>query len=271
MPHSAEKKILYICMGRYGDIIHASLYANQLLSKGYEIHWLTIPYYADVVRACCPNCRDMLYVCDPNDDWKDVPTKQIIVEYPGYGKYLSVQPGAREHHQEMLASGLGMLGYVRWIVESATGVVIDRNILDYATCTYDKPLEARIIARADTPLCIIAPETKSIKTLFDEKKILSLMDKYEEDYFVVVLTKDRYEGDQRIIDKNVFGISFLDCINLIRRCAIFIGQDSGLSWGALYSDCKKFIYHRPERVRQTNVMYHTIDESACDIMAHGEV
>ncbi len=53
---------------------------------------------------------------------------------------------------------------------------------------------------------------------------------------------------------------------LIRDVMFFVGQDSGMTWCSLFSDCKKRVYHNKSRIDMTNTYFSVIDKNAEDIV-----
>src|SRR5262249_50306762 len=107
--------VMFCCMGRHGDIILASLYANQLIAKGLDLTWLTLPFYKELVSTVCPRCKIITVPVNPTDQWGETTTHDLSQSHKGYKYHVNAQPGAREHHGRLINSGVSRVDFVRQI------------------------------------------------------------------------------------------------------------------------------------------------------------
>jgi len=248
--------VLFACMGRYGDVIHASLHANRLISMGYDITWLTIPMYASLVNVVSPDSKVLLF--NNNDSAWEAITYKTLREYQGYCFYINAQPGAPEYHDLWVGTGKSMMECLSDIVRDSLSSPMMANGVDnkYIQCLppiNDYGKYALVRGLPCPPVvcdCIVAPEIISTTAIWPEGGLEGVIKKYKPD---LVLTKK-------------CGYSFLQCISIIRACKLFIGQDSGLAWAALYSNCKKIIYHTKKRISETNMLFSKLNNSYEDVI-----
>lgn len=265
-----DKSVLFNVQGRYGDIIMASMVANMLKEKDYKITWSTIPYYTDMLSVVDPTARKLTrteHLQYPNFPWGDLDTEQLRNIYPDrFRYYINAQPGSRENHDMLLQSGLHIAVFIKKRVEEIINEPLPNNFIDYLCPFKDAPIVPPDME--DRPLCIIAPEVISVESAFGgNDHIDELYEEYSKDYFVQVITKeppnDRIWKELR--GRYLYNMTFMECMRLLMSAKLFIGNDSGLAWAALYNrDCKKIIYHKVERLLQTNAWYNFIDPLAED-------
>jgi len=124
------------------------------------------------------------------------------------------------------------------------------------------------------PLAIIAPEVMSIPiSALSDDDIDELFKKYSVTHDVRLLVKKRPQGlsTKDVNAKYLFGYTFGQCVSIMMQAKLFIGNDSGLAWVALYNrECKKIIYHHRKRLNQTNVWYEQLDPLAKDVVVEGK-
>lgn len=251
-------------MGRYGDIILGSFVANMLIDKGYNVTWLTIPYYRVVVEAVCEKAKVICVDAPPGCPWKTTSSKAMRDGYPGYRYYINSQPGSPEHHNRLMKSGMHTAWFVKAISEGVISAKLSDNFLAFARLRKLRGFMLGINQR----LAIVAPESISSKSLIDNKIIEKVHREYGKEYCVKILTKDRPVGNViGNVNQYLFGFTFVECISLLQQTSIFVGNDSGLAWAALYNKkCRKIIYHRSNRIKQVNTHFSKLDSSARDII-----
>lgn len=261
-----EKKILYALPGRFGDVIIGSMITNMLLEQGYSVTWLTIPHYKEFIALICPRARVITTPESPQLTWSSVSTKQMRDGYPGYRYYINGQPGSPEHHSNCVSSGKHMAWFMKGIVEAVVGRSLPDNWRDYRTLSHEYPVELSNREQGK-PIAIIAPEVVSIPTLIAPERLTELFNAHSAEYDVRIVTAKCPAGfpHPAIRRKSFFNRTFIDALMLIKQAELFIGNDSGLAWASLYSDCRKIIYHHKWRLNETNVYYNRIDPLAQDI------
>jgi len=259
-----KPRVLFVCMGRHGDVIHASFHANRLIQMGFDIVWLTIKLYEPVVRCVCPDCKIRLYNENDCVDWEMLSLSEIKTAYPGYDFYVNAQPGAQEHHNNYIRSKKSIVEFLDGIVRAAVPIKTDMNVLRYAVVK-NLP-DVRVPDRTGKPLCIIAPNSISAPTVWPHNGLEGIVRFYKDKYDVRMLVKT--QGEIRPIESAswLYGYTFVECLSILSRCDLFIGQDSGLAWGAMLFKCKKVIYHDRRRLELTNTRFSDIDNSFQDIV-----
>jgi hypothetical protein len=116
-------------------------------------------------------------------------------------------------------------------------------------------------------LCIIAPEIVSTTEAWPEGGIAGVYEQYAGKYDVWFMVKDPKCVPEKYQSKVLCGNTFLQCISILKQSPLFIGQDSGLAWAAMYSPlCRKIIYHSKKRIFETNMIFGDIDNTYEDII-----
>jgi hypothetical protein len=104
--------------------------------------------------------------------------------------------------------------------------------------------------------------------VINEAMVLELLDKYSKDYEVRVLVEDLPDNFNRGLKRYyLWNVSFIDCIFLIKKARLFIGNDSAMAWVSMYNpQCDKIIYHRKERIEKFHNYFNRIDPKAKDVI-----
>ena len=277
---TGTKRILYCLGGRKGDIIAGSMVANQLISMGYKLTWLTIPSNYDLVVNVCPDATvETIPSVTAQDDWGYMDTWMMAEQYTGLGYefFINAQFGSPENHYPYTVSGLDPM---RWLTERVQKIILDK--LDSEHRKYLRLKKKNIYQNVyeiisntglmelqpHDKLAIIAPEAITSRVMTDDMA-LSLYEEYTaKGYVTKILVKERPYNIpfRQARTKYLWSLSFVDCIHVIKRSDIFLGNDSGLSWASLYSDGKKFIYHDKSRIDVVNTYFSYLDENAIDLM-----
>ena len=260
------RSVLFCLPGRWGDIILGSMIVNMLIEREYEVSWVTLPHYADFVNLICRRAKVKRMTESMQMKWASLSTKEIHERYPGFRFYINAQPGSPEHHSNCVTSGTHMAWFVKQIVENIIEERLPDNFRDYLTLSRERTMD---LADKKRPLAIIAPEAISLpKVPLTKERVNDLYDKYSVDYHVRILTPERPNDidGRRAHERHFYGVSFEECLFLIRQSKLFIGNDSGLAWASLFSPCKKIIYHCQERIEQTAMFYNRLDPNAEDII-----
>jgi len=264
----AESVLVAGC-GRFGDIIHASMYVNQMINDmRLAVYWITIPYYRHTVSAVCPDAKLKLYGESPEMFWYSTDTYQMSKDFPGYDAYVNAQPGAPQHHGSLMDSGIMITDYLRNHFEECLGREFNKNlkrylVLDDKTTYWSKWNRDK----GAKPLCIIAPGAISAKTMWGNEELVAFYNKYSKDYDVRLIYHKIPDNTARVLRRAaITRITFPQAIGIIKDAALFIGQDSGLAWASLYSDCKKIIYHRKSRMVRVLTRFSEIDPSIEEVV-----
>lgn len=256
-----EKTVLFIMPGRLGDTLMTAPLANDLISRGYKLTWLTTNVYESLVRTVCPDAEIALYAKDT--DWIDAKTSEARAIYPDYQYYLNMQPGSTDNNHKWVGTGFTMVEFVCSVIRKEMGINCG---LRWNIDAVGLPDVAKINTHGK-PLCIIAPEIVSTPAVWPEGGITAVYNQYKDEYDVKILVKDKtpFAGYQE--GAVLSGYTFLQCISLLRQCTLFIGQDSGLAWAAMYSTlCRKIIYHTKKRISETNMFFTQIDNTYEDVV-----
>lgn len=247
--------------GRYGDTILASIVVNMLTAAGHKVLWATPAGLMNLVAAVAPDAQSVVHPAFKDWGYNDKVNSEGLKEvFPGYDAYVNVQFGASEDYAHL--SGKHPLRWLRDKVERLTGVSLGTNWKDFLVYRNDR--EVAIPDRTDKPLAIIAPDGISdYPPLFWCGTLLrEVHDRLSETYDVRLLvehprgTPDGY--------KYLHGYTFVDAIKLIQKADHFVGQDSGLSWAALYSSCTKEVYHRRGRYETYKTSFTEVDPTVIE-------
>lgn len=255
------KTVLLACFGRNGNIVHASLYANQLIKLGYSVTWLTLQFYKGLVAAVCPGASVQVPLGEPMSEWGYTDTYEMSKNYPGFGYYLNAQISSPEHYSALAGSGLSVVDYLKSHVESVTGEKLDTTPLAHAEFKhfpYGYPTGGK-------PLCIIAPETRG-GMFWDEDTLVRMYEEYSVGYDVRILARE-FPNASRLRRRYLARLSFAGAIALMREASLFVGVNSGLAWGSLYGSGDKKVHHRN---RRTLVRYSKLDSKCEDIFPGGQ-
>jgi hypothetical protein len=260
------ERVLIICMGRNGDIIAASIVVNMLIKKGFKVDWLTIRNYVELVGAVCPKASVLVWPnASPDGLWAQASVDEISLQYPYYTHYINLQLGSPENHDAYIASKMHPLEFLSRKASSSPGILMWKEYTNYLE--YDE----RIVVDFDKPskpLCIIAPEAITSNAM-SEELVAQLVSKYSEEYDIKIVCSQRPSGVsfRQSKQKYIYGQKFFELIKILMHASLFIGNDSGLAWAALYNKkCKKIIYHNAKRYQLTNNKYSAIDPNAEDII-----
>lgn len=273
-PIHAGGTVLVAAMARLGDVVAASMVINMIIAQNINVSWMVINRYVKIAKRFSPNAKIISVepiVGGPQGEWSETTTEQMKKRYPGYGKYINCQIGARENHQSYITSGLHPCEWMKNLCNSILGLSLPDNYRDFLS--FDSrgiTISDRQLVLPDT-LAIICKDSMTVPPfppeMFDKifKELLS--QGYSPRY--LVKEKPDHLSIRTIRAEYIYGLSIEQCIIAIQRAKLFIGQDSGLSWCSLLSPCKKKIYHRKERIEIVNTFYRQIDENAEDIIVGG--
>ena len=263
----ADSTALVSCCGRYGDIIHISLYVNQMIKNmGIAVDFITIPYYKSLACSVCPGAKVKVFGESPDLDWYSADTYRLSRDFPGYDTYINAQPGSPQHHGCIFGTGVAITDYMRTHFEESLGAELDRDLLKYREFNDDgiRPVEMQ---RNGKPLCIIAPEAISAKTMWSMSDLIEFYGRYSGEYDVKYIYKTMPQNTPKEVRRNIVNrISFVQAICVLKRAELFIGQDSGLAWASLYSNCHKIIYHRKSRMVDVLTRFSDIDSTIQEVV-----
>jgi hypothetical protein len=250
------KTVLFALMGRYGDIISGSFIANMLIDAGFKVKWFTKPYYEELVKVVCEEAE--VLCIDSKSDWEETTAHEMRIKHFGYDHYINAQLGSKENFNNFMKLDTSPQGYMKKIAEEATGNKLSNDYLRYAKL---KPLK-RVNIERNKPLAIIAPETRSVMPAMSQTVVEENYERYKNEYCVKILVeKEPKEQD----DRYLYGYTFVECVSLLQQASLFISNDSGLAWAALYNSlCKKIIYHQKKRVEKINLLYKELEPGAED-------
>jgi hypothetical protein len=264
-----DKSVLFSCQGRYGDIIMDTMIVNMLISKGYRVTFLTIPYYNDMLCYILPDVKRIMKFDHINFkmyEWGDMSTEQLRKHYQGqFRYYINGQPGTNENHDTLLKTGLHMAAFIKARVEDIIDEQLPDNYIDFLPKLPYKHYQVTDL-EPGKGLAIIAPEVISTASAFDGAAIDKMFEDLSSEYNVRILTKNRPELPfSQIRGRYIYGLSFNQCIQVLMGAKLFVGNDSGLAWASMFNrDCNKIIYHKVKRLLETNVWYNFIDPKAKD-------
>lgn len=264
--------VLFSAMARLGDVVAASMIANMIIAKGFKLTWITIKKYEDFVRRICPDAQVIgiePMIGGPLGEWSETSTDKMKHDFPRYDCHINAQLGSRENHNLYTTSGKHPCVWMRDLCNMSLGVDLGndfRKHLVFNDRSFSIP--ERDLKITDN-MVIIAREAKTSPALTVESARVIFNDYKERGFSPKYLLEKRpndHVSFRELNENYIFGLTIEQCIYLIRRVEVFVGQDSGLSWCSLYSDCRKQIYHNKARVEMVNTYFGMIDDKAEDVV-----
>jgi hypothetical protein len=204
---------------------------------------------------------------DPYDIWSETTSYQMMDTMKGYDVYINAQFGARENHDYYIRSGKSPLDWLKEKVETALSI----RLMDLYKSNLVFNEEPRAIKMPWTDptkkYALICPGARTSQALTEETVDKLYNQLIEQGWDVKILVEKRPDlPNVKLREKYTYGYTFVECISIIKKCQLFIGNDSGLAWASLYSDCDKKIYHTKERIAKVNTWFSKIDPKAEDIL-----
>jgi uncharacterized protein YueI len=258
-----SKQILFSVFGRSGDIIGASIICNILTYMGYKVTFLTLPMYLNLVRHVCKNViAKSIPNVDPN--LSILGKVNINIKKSKFDYYIDAQVGSDYNHDRYIGSGLSPLEYLVKMVKDVHN--IDIPMVNFKDFIWLKDPIKPILKHHKR--AIIAPKAITAPCLTNSLVVKIYEDLKTKNYDVKLLDKNNLINEFPMINKEdfLFGYSFVESLYLLKECEIFVGNDSGLAWGSIYSDCTKYIYHWKNRIKLTSNYFKKIDEKFNDIL-----
>lgn len=247
-------------IGRYGDTILVSIVVNMLVASGHTVKWITSQPYLDLVTRIAPGAEIGIHPLFKNTVYTDEVSSVVFRDlYPGHDVYINAQFGAREDYSYL--SGKHPLHWLRNKVEKLTGIGLGTNWKDFLI--YRNEHDLTIDRDPEKPLAIISPHIISARPpVFTSEKLQEIHETLCQKYDVRLLVEKAPEEPDgyRYLD----GYSFVDAIKIIQMADHFVGQDSGLSWAALYSSCSKEVYLRRARYDIYKFSFAEVDPSVVE-------
>lgn len=270
-PMPSGSYVLIAAMARLGDIIAASMIINMIINKGFNVSLLVIMIYEKIARRLCPNAKIISVepvTGGPYGEWSETTTIQMRQKYPSYSTYINIQIGARENHQSYVTSGKHPCVWMRDQCNNALGVDLGGDFKSFLF--FNKtgiPFNDRNV-KVPERLAIISKETKTTIP-FPDEMFTSIFDALKNEGYsprYLVKTRPQNLATKKIREEYIYGLTVEQCILLLMKASYFVGQDSGLSWCALFSNCCKKIYHHKDRIQSVNTLFNQIDPTAEDII-----
>lgn len=266
--------ILFCLPARAGDIIGGSMIANQLIDKGHDLSWICLKSTQELVSYVCPKAN--VYITGSSakeQEWGYLDTWQMKEMYPGHSIYINAQFGAPENHYNYVTSHMRPMDWLKEMVERITGINLSDKYTSFLSRSYDikdvlKGFGLLELVPSDK-FAIIAPHARTVvPALTSDMAIKKAKELNDQGYVTRFLVKNKPDdiGFRQAKMMYIWGMTFPECINLLRRADIFIGNDSGMSWASLYSKCKKEIYHSQDRIEKVNTYFSALDQNATDII-----
>ena len=265
-------RLLWACFARRGDILAASVIANYLIDRGYKLTWLTLPMHMELTELVCPRCCVKGEGYADTNEWYYMSSEEMRQKYSGFDAYINAQFGAPENHDVFADAEPNML---EWLLRRVSEILGIKYTCDdwkpYFRLQYDKQISLQNMP-LDKPLAIIAPGGHSSPVL-TEQNIEDLTKKLSEKYYVRQLVTNMPNGlsarERR--EKYISGLTFMESIFFLRQhCHYFVGNNSGLAWASMYSNCLKQIWHRRHtegnRIVRAGTYFSKIDKNAEDIL-----
>lgn len=267
--------VLFAAMARMGDVIAASMIANMLIERGMQLTFMVINKYGELARRICPNAAIMKVepmTGGPAGDWSETTAEQMKFKYPGFAIYINAQVGSRENHQDYITSGKHPCAWIKDECNRVLGIELGNNFGDYLRFNDSGiTLYGRSVKIPDNfaVICCEGITSQAISTnkmkrdIFDELKRCGYSPRF------LVEKRPQNMSIRQLREEYIFGLSLEQCIVLISYAKHYVGQDSGLSWCSLYSDCTKRIYHLKSRIKMVNTYFNLIDPKAEDVVMEG--
>lgn len=259
-------KLLFCLPGRLGDIIMGSFIANMLVGAGYNVTWLTLLYYRDIVeRLVCPGVSVITSGASACDRWESYNTDMLRERYPAYRYIVNAQPGAPENHNVLFNSGKAMYDFSKGLAEAVIGHTLPKGYLEYAR--WEGKRGTVTLNRTGKKLALIVPECTSIPPAITPKMIEEFMRQLSDEYDVFVLYEKMPMVSAAERRRIVANITTMQCLDLIQTVDLLLCNDSGMAWaGLLNPRCRIKVYHHAWRLAQTHVYYSALSDKAEDIV-----
>lgn len=247
-------------IGRYGDTILASIIVNMLVADGHTVKWITSQPYLNLAATIAPGAEMGIHPLFKGTMYTDEVSSTVLRDlYPGHDAYINAQFGAREEYSCL--SGKHPLHWLRDKVEKLTGIGLGTNWKDFLI--YRNEHDLTIDRDLLKPLAIISPHIISARPpVFTPEKLQEIHELLCRKYDVRLLVEKAPEEPDgyRYLDD----YSFVDAIKIIQMADHFVGQDSGLSWAALYSSCSKEVYLRRARYDTYKFSFAEVDPNVVE-------
>lgn len=260
-------KVLFFCPARHGDVVAGAMIANQIVQLGYKVTFVALPSTETLAQHVCQGADIQTMNDVPRTAaWGYSDTSMLKRQFPMHGYYVNAQWGSPENHYNYIQSGMHPLDWLKRRVERILDKELSCDYLEFAAT--GRPHCADVEWNTTKPRCVIAPDAITSSAISADL-LKRLRGKYEQEgYEVKVLVKELPNDCvwREVRDSHIFGLSIMQCIEAIKKCDLFVGNDSGLAWCALHSKCEKHIYHKPDRLRVVNTRFSHIDPKAIDIV-----
>lgn len=233
----------------------------MLIAAGHTVKWITSQPYLSLATAIAPGAEMGIHPLFKNMIYADEVSSVVLKDlYPGYDAYVNTQFGAREEYY--MSSGKHPLHWLRDKVEKLTGICLGTNWKDFLI--YRNEHDLTIDRDPLKPLAIISPYIISARPpIFTPEKLQEIHELLCRKYDVRLLV-EKAPGEELDGYRYLDGYSFVDAVKIIQMADHFVGQDSGLSWAALYSLCTKEIYHRRARYETYKTSFAEVDPSVVE-------
>lgn len=267
-------RVLFAAMARLGDVIAASMIANMLVERGLRLTWLTIPRYAGLVGRICPAAKVITFeplVGGPDGEWSETFIAKMKENYLNFDVYINAQIGSRENHDEYMRSGMTPCEYMAMLCNETLGIELGTNYRDYLKFN-DKGIHCET-DREKLPenLAIICPQAQTSQAITDlmVKEIFADLQKKGYSPRILIPKVADSVTARELRERYIHKQTVEQCICIIRKAKYFVGNDSGMAWCSLYSECSKKIYHKKLRIQKVNTWFSKIDSKAEDIVLEG--
>lgn len=257
--------ILVAAMARLGDVVAASCIVNMIIDEGISVTWLTIPKHENLIRHICNRAEVITVepmVGGPNGDWSEINRVAMKEKFPvGYNAYLNLQIGSREHHNRYLNSGMHPLDYLRLHAQNTLGVDLPDDYLAHFSFNAHGVEITREMHSLNDKLVVISPKAITSNAM-SEELVEQLAGIYRGKGYEVRRLVEKRPDKTSIFDirKNyIIKHNTEQCIWILRRASVFIGNDSGMAWCSLFGNSKRIIYHVKDRIKITNTKFSRID------------
>lgn len=255
-------------LARRGDIVQGSMIANALMSIGYRITWVILPMYHDLINMVSPQAKVVEIGPFTDPAWHGLTTTELKEHIPNHEFYINAQFGCAENHNVYIGSGLHPLEWLSRRVEAIMDIRVPRNWTDFLTLRTDKDVSFRHGPEEGQKVAFIFPGAVTAPALTEDIVNEEFSRLSDEGWYVRIVTEKRPDGlgIRQVRERYLYGFKFWELPALMQHADLFIGNDSGPAWTALYSDCDMRVYHKRSRVSQTNTYFSYLKDNAQDIV-----
>ena len=254
-----NKDVMFACFGSYGDCVHASFYANEIISRGFTLVWLTSPKLEPFVKMISPRTQTRIGgIQCPTIDYEYTDTARMVTQYPGFGYYVNAQMSAPSHRGAIVSMSHPAIEYMRKYFSKVMEIEFSVDIFSKVEF---KAMAGHVSANTAGD-SFIGFDSKSWR----EEDVMGIIDAHPESK-IWLLRHGQTDGLSRQMRRRSLKCdSFVDCVTRLLFGREYFGRQSDLTWAAMLNrGMKKNIIHGDAEVMP--IQFSEIDPLAIDVHA----